>query len=57
MTQAAARTFPLVLTEFRNQIEIVSHDHSPYLTEFAGVSPAIDYTQIATNLRKGAHLN
>jgi hypothetical protein len=25
-TQAAARTFPLVVPEFRNQIKIVSHD-------------------------------
>jgi hypothetical protein len=25
-TQAAARTFPLVVPEFRNQIKFVSHD-------------------------------
>jgi hypothetical protein len=32
MTQAAARTFPLVFPEFRNQIEIVTHDYSPLIT-------------------------
>jgi len=26
MTQAAARTFPLVFSVFRNQIEFFSHD-------------------------------
>jgi hypothetical protein len=26
VTQAAARTFPLVLTDVRNQVEIVTHD-------------------------------
>jgi hypothetical protein len=29
MTQAAARTFPLVFTDIRNQIEIVFHDYAP----------------------------
>jgi hypothetical protein len=31
--QAAARTFPYVLTEIRNQIEFFSHEGSPYLID------------------------
>ncbi|MDH5617052.1 MAG: hypothetical protein OEZ11_00285, partial [Gammaproteobacteria bacterium] len=57
MTQAAARTFPLVFTDVRNQIEIVIHDSSPYPIDFARVYLAIANAQVATNPRKGAHLN
>jgi hypothetical protein len=32
-TQAAARTFPLVFTEFRNQIEFITHRSTPYLID------------------------
>jgi hypothetical protein len=57
VTQAAARTFPLVLTDLRNQIEIVTHDYAPYLIEIVEVFSTEFPAEAATSRRRGAHGN
>jgi hypothetical protein len=57
VTQAAARTFPLVLTDFRNQIEFVTHDCTPYLIDFVEILSTINPAAAATSRRRGAHGN
>jgi hypothetical protein len=57
VTQAAARTFPLVFTDFRNQIEIVIHDLAPYLIDFVEIFSTVSPAKAATSRRRGAHSN
>jgi hypothetical protein len=57
MTQAAARTLPLVLSEFRNQIKIVTHDSIPYLIDYVEIFSMLSPAEIATNSHGGAHVN